>query len=124
MVDDPPPFPSQDLSSILNQLSQLYPPIFYKPLFACATSSKDYAVVNHLCTLTAISKFVSDCWIRDAEMISVALIGNDKKETNVFPAGGIHIFKPAQLGQLVILVELIGQIQVARKRKEEIPVSS
>ncbi|KAF8635387.1 hypothetical protein AX15_000390 [Amanita polypyramis BW_CC] len=119
IVEDPPLYPSKDLSNIFNQLSHQYPPIFYKPLFFCAASSKEFSLINHLCTLTAITKFVPDFWIRDAEMISVALVSNVGKKTDAEQAGAP--FKAGQLGQLVILVELISQVQTARHRKEEIP---
>lgn len=122
MVHDSPPYPSEDLSNILGQLSHQYPPIFYKPLFFCATSSKEIVVINHLCTFTAIGKYVPDYWIRNAEMISVALVSDVSKtdvEEPVFPT-----LKSAQLGQMIILIELICQVQAARHRKEELSVST
>src|SRR6266550_723975 len=119
IAQDPPPYPSVDLSNILVQLSHQYPPIFYKPLFSCAASSKEFIVMDHLCTLTAIGTYVPDYRIRNAEMISIALVsdvGNpdEKKEAPTF--------KSAQLGQMVILIELICQVQVARHKKEELSV--
>ena len=122
MVHNPPPYPSEDLSDILGQLSHQYPPIFYKPLFLCATSSKEFIVTDHLCTFTTIGKYVPDYWIRNAEMISVALVSDVSKpdvEQPRFPT-----LKSAQLGQMIILIELICQVQAARHRKEEPSVST
>ncbi|KIL62712.1 hypothetical protein M378DRAFT_80770 [Amanita muscaria Koide BX008] len=116
IVEDPPSYPSPDLSSILSQLSQRYPPVFYKCLFSCAAASKDYTIIIHLCALTAINKFVPDFWLRDAEMLSIALINDIGKKTDAMPGK----VKPARLGQLVVLVELIGQIQATRHKKEEL----
>lgn len=72
-------------------------------------------MVNHLCTIQAHTKYVQDYWTRDPEMLCVALLsdiglgsGNDKRVK-------------ARLGQLVLLVELIGKIQKLRHEKESSP---
>jgi len=76
--------------------------------------------VNHLCTLQAHSKYVSDYWLRDADMMSFALLGD---------AGGTPVPTPSsppssmqwgsvRLGQLILLVELIGKLQTARHLKD------
>ena len=55
-------------------------------------------------------------------MISVALVSDVSKtdvEEPVFPT-----LKSAQLGQMIILIELICQVQAARHRKEELSVST
>lgn len=75
--------------------------------------------MDHLCTLTAIGKYVPDYWIRNAEMISVALIsdvGNPDEQKEA------PTFKSAQLGQMIILIQLICQVQAARHKKEELSV--
>ena len=56
-------------------------------------------------------------------MISVALVSDVGKKTDGEQTRSLP-FKAGQLGQLIILIELIGQVQIARHRKEETPVSS
>ena len=89
----------------------MYPQIFYKPLFACAASSKDLTVQNHLAVMTAISRFLPDFWIRDAEMLSVALMSEGaNKRSDAKPVWG-----KARLGQSALLAELIYRAQDERK---------
>lgn len=89
----------------------MYPQIFYKPLFACAASSKELTIQNHLAILTAISKFLPDFWIRDAEMVSVALMSEGSSKLS----GMKPVWAEARLGQLALLVELIEYIQAIRQ---------
>lgn len=93
--------------------------MFYKPLFACAASSKEVTIGNHLSILFAVSRFLPDFWTRDAEMMSVALMSDPasgKKTQSVedesVPWGN------ARLGQSVLLLELIARIQGARLNRE------
>ncbi|TFK38037.1 hypothetical protein BDQ12DRAFT_735948 [Crucibulum laeve] len=121
LVEDPPPYPCPQLSSLLETLSHLYPPLFYKPLFSCAASSKEFTVVNHLCTLAVHSKFVSDYWTRDAEMMSVALMSETGGEKAAFKTSfGGPPWGKARLGQSILLIELISHIQKIRHAKEEV----
>ncbi|KAJ6614617.1 hypothetical protein B0H10DRAFT_2165084 [Mycena sp. CBHHK59/15] len=105
LVDDPPQYPCLPLTDFLDKVSQTYPQVFYKPLFSCAASTKDFTVLNHLCAITAVSKFVPDFWTRDAEMMSVALMSDVGWGT-------------ARLGQSVLLLEVIGRIQAVRRSKD------
>jgi hypothetical protein len=77
-------------------------------------SDQEFTVVNHLCTLQLHAKYVHDYWVRDVEMMCVALLKN--------PGGGVGgttgQWGVARLGQLVLLVELIGNVQSARRVKE------
>ncbi|KAJ3746695.1 hypothetical protein DFH05DRAFT_1395192 [Lentinula detonsa] len=123
LVDDPPPYPCLPLSSLLESLSQSYPQIFYKPLFLCAASTREYAVVNHLCTVTALARFMPDYWIKDAEMMSIAIMGdmNMKKTDSRTAMENSGDAKPqgiARLGQSVLVVELIAQVQGMRRIRE------
>jgi hypothetical protein len=98
----------------------MYPQIFYKPLFACAASTKEFAVVNFLAIIASISKFQTDFWFRSAEMISVALMsdgGSSGKGKGV--DRGQPQWGTARLGQSVLLVELISRIQNVRRLREE-----
>jgi hypothetical protein len=120
LVNDPPAFPYTELSTILNRLSRLHPPIFFKPLFACAASNKELTVVNHLCTLVIYSSYVEDLWLRDAEMMSVALmsdVGAPKDLTSPLPSTGLP-WSVARLGQSMLMVELIGRLQAVRRGRD------
>ncbi|KDR79961.1 hypothetical protein GALMADRAFT_242128 [Galerina marginata CBS 339.88] len=115
LVQNPPPHPFAALSSFLTSLSRTLPPVFFRPLFACTASDKEVIVVNHLCTLQVHSKYVEDYWVRDVEMMCMALLGD---AGSVSPGGMQGQWGVARLGQLVLLVELIGKIQKIRLEKE------
>ncbi|KAF8830399.1 hypothetical protein HHX47_DHR2000635 [Lentinula edodes] len=123
LVDEPPPYPCLPLSSLLDSLSQSYPQIFYKPLFQCAASTREHVVVKHLCTLTALARFMPDFWIRDAEMVSIAIMGDmgmkspGSGATQGIP-GAVEHWGTARLGQSVLIVELIAQLQNMRRVRE------
>ncbi|KAJ3513514.1 hypothetical protein NLJ89_g2905 [Agrocybe chaxingu] len=121
LVQDPPPYPFPELTMLFSSLSRLLPPIFFKPMFACAASDKEVIVVNHLCTLQVHAKYVKDYWIRDVEMMCVALLG----EAGSAPSGNMEgQWGNVRLGQLVLLVELIGKVQDVRHEKEGVGNSS
>jgi hypothetical protein len=102
----------------------MYPRIFYKPLFTCAASSKEHIVLNVLSVVVALSKYLPDFWTRDAEMVSVALMSDiGGSEKGVSAEVGGPTWGSARLGQSVLLVELIIQIQVMRDGKQSSPVS-
>ncbi|KAJ6557945.1 hypothetical protein B0H19DRAFT_1149145 [Mycena capillaripes] len=119
LVDDPPPHPCLPLTDFLDKVSQLYPQVFYKPLFSCAASNKEVTVLNHLCGITAVARFLPDFWTRDAEMMSVALMsgagGSKSSATTPDAAPG---WGTARLGQSLLLVEMIGRIQAVRRIKD------
>ncbi|KAJ3934148.1 MAG: hypothetical protein NXY57DRAFT_995571 [Lentinula lateritia] len=123
LVDEPPPYPCLPLSSLLDSLSQSYPQIFYKPLFQCAASTREHVVVKHLCTLTALARFMPDFWIKDAEMMSIATMGDMGMKspgsgiTQGIP-GAVEPWGTARLGQSVLIVELIAQVQSMRRVRE------
>ncbi|KAJ6487732.1 hypothetical protein C8R45DRAFT_255150 [Mycena sanguinolenta] len=116
LVDDPPPHPCLPLTDFLNKVSQLYPQVFYKPLFLCAASNKEVTVINHLCGITAVARFLSDFWTRDAEMMSVVLMSGAK--STLPPPDAAPVWAPARLGQSVLLMEMIGRIQSIRRMKD------
>lgn len=78
--------------------------------------------MNHLCILVIVSKFLPDFWIRDAEMMSVALMSDagTKKETAL--EGENRSWSKARLGQSVVMLEVIGAIQAARHEREVVNV--
>lgn len=105
------------MTTFLSSLSRKWPPLFYKPLFACAASDKEVIVVNHLCTIQVHAKYVQDYWTRDPEMLCVALL-SDIGLTDTSNAN--DKWAKSRLGQLVLLVELIGKIQKLRHEKENL----
>ncbi|KAF9467893.1 hypothetical protein BDZ94DRAFT_914598 [Collybia nuda] len=116
LVEVPPPYPCPPLTNFLDTIARLYPQIFFKVLFSCAASSKEFTVVNYLCIIVVVSKFLPDFWIRDAEMMSVALMsdaGGKKTGDSERPS-----WAKARLGQSVLLLEIIGCIQTARREKD------
>ncbi|KAF8162457.1 hypothetical protein K438DRAFT_1985106 [Mycena galopus ATCC 62051] len=119
LVDDPPPYPCLPLTDFLDKVSQLYPQVFYKPLFLCAASNKEVTVLNHLCGITAVARFLPDFWTRDAEMMSVVLMsgGAGGKQQQAAPDTA-PVWGAARLGQSVLLLEMIGQIQAIRRMKD------
>ncbi|KAG5646355.1 hypothetical protein DXG03_003678 [Asterophora parasitica] len=116
LVERSPPYPCFPLTNLLDTIARLYPQIFYKPLFLCAASSKEFTIVNHLCVIAIVSKFLPDFWTRDAEMMSVALMSDGGKKEPVSATG--RSWTKARLGQNVVTLELIGCIQDARHEKE------
>lgn len=122
LVEAPPVYPCAPLTNLLDTIARLYPQVFYKPLFSCAASSKEFTVVNHLCVIVIVSKFLPDFWIRDAEMMSVALMSDAGGRKATISENGNRTWAKARLGQSVLLLELIGRIQAARHEKEASPV--
>lgn len=119
MVNDPPLEKNPDLQNILNALSRLYPPLFFKPLFQCAVSTKEFTVINHLCTLTIYSHYVDDFWLRDTEMMAMALLSDTgaPNESTSWSSANVP-WNTARLGQSVLMVEMISRLQAIRRLKE------
>ena len=113
---EPPAVPNTQLSSLLSFVSRAHPKLFFKPLFTCAASSKDLTIANQLCILSVITRFMPDFWIRDAEMLSVALM-SEPVSSKTASQGGTSI-RTTRLGQMVLLVELIEQLRSVRAAKD------
>lgn len=128
LVEDPPEHPNASLTGLFDVLSHMYPQVYYKPVFACAASSKEFTVINFISVLAAIARFQKDFWFRSAEMISVALMsdgagqvkgkGKEKAVDELDLGWGVERF-----GQNVLLVELAGKLQTIRRLKEDSKVS-
>ncbi|KAG1747373.1 hypothetical protein EDB19DRAFT_2023164 [Suillus lakei] len=108
IVADPPPLHYVELPSFLDKASRTYPQVFFKPLFACAASSKVLTIGHQLGVIVAISAFLPDFWTRDPEMILVALMN---EPTVVLQSGSKRKWAQARLGQMIILVELIARVK-------------
>ncbi len=71
-----------------------------------------------------MARYLPSFWIRDAEMLLVALMSDSggiekSSRENVGPSWG-----QARLGQLVVLIELIAHVQATRQDKDGRGVSS
>ena len=115
LIERPPLHPSPQVSDFLTTFARTLPLVFFKPLFVCAASDRDTAVALHLCTMLTHAHHVTDYWTRDAEMICVALLGGTRGSA---PHGA------ARIGQLVLLVELVGAVRILRRRKEVAPAGT
>lgn len=102
LIIDPPSDSISLLTSIFERVSRLYPQIFFKPLFACAASSKELSVVHHLQQVVGVSALLPNVWLHDPDMMVVALMNEvgDVQETRT-------TWGRARLGQTALLVELI-----------------
>ncbi len=70
--------------------------------------------------MCVLDKIVKDWWVRDAEMIGVALM-NDIK---VDDGGGKAEGKAGRLGQTVVLIELVGRLRALRRLRDSVGSSS
>ncbi|TFK72480.1 hypothetical protein BDN72DRAFT_957330 [Pluteus cervinus] len=147
LVDDPPPYPCPPLTQLLDHISRAHPHLFFKPIFSCAAGLKEYTVVNHLCALSVLSRFLPDFWTRDAEMVAIAVmsdVGGGGNSSNNNGGLGSATLSPTglsvgsngtnsprtpdkfsaipyatpRLGQSVLLVELIGRVHAIRHAKD------
>lgn len=113
---DPPEVPCPKLSALLSFVSQTHPKVFFKPLFTCAASSKDLTIANQLCVLNLLARYIPEFWIRDAEMLSVALMSEPVPNKSGNQTGSDP--RKPRLGQIVLLVELIDHLRVIRAAKD------
>jgi len=135
------------LPELLRFISEILPQTFFKPLFSLATSisSKFFsgehnpeaiycigpgtiALANTLCVVHVLSAIVQDWWMRDAEMICVALLSDvnnssgEKRddEDKAEAKGGIG----PSLGQMIVLFELMNKLRMVRRLKDSTAMSS
>ena len=121
LVLDPPPLPFPAFTELLEVISQKLPKLFYKPLFACAAGTKNASVSDNLRTVAMLARYLPSFWIRDAEMLLVAITSDSSSKgppDDVGPQWG-----QARLGQLAILIELIAHVQSERHGKDTQTVS-
>ncbi|KAI0947727.1 hypothetical protein AcW1_009415 [Taiwanofungus camphoratus] len=117
LVVNSPAYPCQALSDFLEKLSRVHPKVFFKPIFTCAASGKDLTITNQLCILTVVAKYLPDFWSRDPEMMAVALMSNTTSMKSASGGEG-PIWGKTQVGQSVLLVELIEYLRAVRKMKD------
>ena len=119
LTTDPPEAPCLALTRFFSYVARSHPKIFFKPLFVCAAANKDLTVVNQLCTLTALAKFLPDLWLWDAEMMSVALLSDAGGNTTGSDTTqqGPQWSKP-RLGQCALLVELLDRLKSVTESRD------
>ena len=91
-----------------------YPQVFFKPLFLCAASNKELIIANYLRILITLSAYLPNVLTSNAEMMSVALMGNlpNTRSTN---ETGNPTWEQARLGHCIVMVELISRLRTLRK---------
>ncbi|TFY56273.1 hypothetical protein EVJ58_g7743, partial [Rhodofomes roseus] len=116
LIDNGPDHPCKPLTDFLDVISHAYPRLLYKPIFTCAASAKDLTIGTQLCVLTCLTKFLTDFWFHDADMVSVALM-SDPAGAKSPPVQGAK-WGRARTGQSVLLVELITALRAARHSQD------
>ena len=106
--------PDSPITELLLLIAKRYPQVFFKPLFLCAASNKELIIANYLRTLITLSTYLPNILTSNAEMMSVALLGNlpnigsaEKKDQPTW--------EQARLGHCVVVVELISRLRALRK---------
>ncbi|KAG5351484.1 hypothetical protein C0989_006338 [Termitomyces sp. Mn162] len=92
--------------------------ILFEALTRCledCTNDSRVWLFQHVVEVNIVSKFLPDFWIRDAEMVSVALMSDSVKKA---PEAERKTWTKQKLGQAVVMLELIAFIQSARHEKE------
>ncbi|KAF8341261.1 uncharacterized protein EI90DRAFT_1709729 [Cantharellus anzutake] len=103
--------PSTPFTTLLNSIAQAYPQIFYKPLFDCARTNKDLTVVAQIRILVALSDHIPDLFVRNAEMMTVALLSNVGATVGKGKArAGNTQWGKARIGQCVLMTELLTKL--------------
>lgn len=80
-------------------------------------------MLDHLRTVAMLARYLPSFWIRDAEMLLVA-ITSDSRSTENGPPGDVGPqWGQVRLGQLAILIELIAHVQSEKHGKDAQTVS-
>ncbi|KAF8583270.1 hypothetical protein K439DRAFT_1349020 [Ramaria rubella] len=121
LVVDAAPFPLASLTSLLRLLAELHPQQFYKPLFSLAGASRDPTIVGHLSVVSALARHLPEFWIRDSEMVSVALMSDIGSAVGKGKAKEGHLVPWAKLriGQSLIMLELIRCVKALTNEKKD-----
>lgn len=82
-------------------------------------------MANHLCTVVIYSRYVEDFWVRDVEMIAMALLSDTggSKDATSWTSASVP-WSQARMGQTVLMVEFVNALQSLRRRKESSSVRS
>lgn len=106
--------PDPSITELLLLIAKRYPQVFFKPLFSCAASNKELAIANYLRILITLSAYLPNILTSNAEMMSVALMGNLTNGGSNDEASD-PTWEQARLGHCVIVVELISRMRTLRK---------
>ncbi|KAI0266517.1 hypothetical protein BC834DRAFT_823723 [Gloeopeniophorella convolvens] len=117
LVYDPPQYPFPELTALLENVSQSHPKLFYKPLFSCAAGTKELSVLAHLRVVVMLARYLPSFWIRDVEMMLVALMSDSNSAGKAMRDDAGSSWGQVRLGQLALLVELIAHVQAAGQDK-------
>jgi len=114
LAAEPTTTPDPSITELLLSIAKRYPQVFFKPLFLCAASNKELTITNYLRILITLSAYLPNILTSNAEMMSVALMGNLSNTGNVDETVD-PTWEQARLGHCVILVELISRMRTLRK---------
>lgn len=106
--------PDPSITGLLLTIAKRYPQIFFKPLFLCAASNKELIIANYLRILITLSAYLPNILTSNAEMMSVALMGN-LSNTRSGDETSNPAWEQARLGHCVVMVELMSRLRTLRK---------
>lgn len=106
--------PDPSITELLLLIAKRYPQVFFKPLFLCAASNKELIIANYLRILVTLSTYLPNILTSNAEMMSVALLGN-LPNTGSTDEKSEPTWEQARLGHSVVMVELINRLRALRK---------
>ncbi|KAF9653663.1 hypothetical protein BDM02DRAFT_3135161 [Thelephora ganbajun] len=112
--------PDPSITELLLSTAKRYPQIFFKPLFLCAASNKELITASYLRTLVTLLTYLPNILTSNAEMMSVALMGNLSNTGSVDEASNLT-WEQARLGHCVVMVELISCLRSLRKSADAAP---
>ena len=113
--------PDPSITELLLMTAKRYPQVFFKPLFLCAASNKELIIANYLRILITLSTYLPNVLTSNAEMMSVALMGNLPNTRSTDEANN-PTWEQARLGHCVVMVELISRLRTIRKSTVGLPV--
>ena len=105
--------PDPSITELLHMTAKRHPQVFFKPLFLCAASNKELIIANYLRILITLSTHLPNVLTSNAEMMSVALMGN-VPNTGGADETSNPTWEQARLGHCVVMVELISHLRILR----------
>lgn len=106
--------PDSSVTELLLLIAKRYPQVFFKPLFLCAASNKELIIANYLRILITLSTYLPNILTSNAEMMSVALLGN-LPITGTADEKNEPTWEQAKFGHCVVVMELICRLRALRK---------
>ncbi|KAF5359637.1 hypothetical protein D9756_003121 [Leucocoprinus leucothites] len=133
--------PTASLTALLKLISETHPQTFFKPLFSLATSSPSSSsstqnssgggtsvimLASTLSVVHALSAIVRDWWVRDAEMVCVALMSDVGASSSAKGKGKARDTGPGmgteggtvRLGQMIALLEVVAKLRALRRLRD------